>query len=212
MKNALIVLLHVISIVGLSTFGLSSCSNNTKSVADSLTNADSLKIKSDTILPQSIKDYYIASEPNYNKASFHIALIGKTTSLMVKKVIYYLRNNDGGYDISDVTIASMPTVHGGKWLPTAIGTRTVQFTTTEVKMSKSVSSDMSGVVNKKVSYEPPQVLLIMPPATWSIPDGGDSKDRTDYTSTWTKVIVGGISKKAIKVEELWTGWNNLEHL
>lgn len=157
------------------------------------------------VMGQSPKDYYILSQSNYNKASFY--LLNKTGERSdFTKVIYYVNNDDGTYDI---TVVSM-----FQGQPAAISTETVKFTTTQVIMTKSVSASVLGN-NKKQSYEPARTLLKMPAAeqtaTWSIPED-DGKTKTNYISSWTTVTVDGVSKKAIKVTCQWSGRNKTKHV
>lgn len=153
------------------------------------------------VIGQSLKDFYIPSQSNYNKASFYSPnQTGGRTDMT--RVIYYVNNNDGTYDITDA--------HMFNGEPSAIVTQTIKFTATEVKMTKSVSTGLLET-NKKRNYEPAKVLLKMPPAgqtsTWTIP-GEEGDDPTKYISSWTTVTVEGVSKKAIKVTSQYAGWKS----
>lgn len=151
-----------------------------------------------TVLGQSMKDFYIP-QSDYNKASFYSpSQTGERTSMT--RVIYYILNDDGSYDIMDANMME------GK--PTSIITQTVLITATGVKMTKSISTSLLET-NKQQSYEPPRVLLKMPlagqTATW-IFQGEEGAKPTKFTSSWTTVTVDGVSKKAIKVVSQYTGW------
>ena len=103
------------------------------------------------VMGQSLKDFYILSQSNYNKASFYSpSKTGGRTGMT--RVIYYVSNDDGTYDITDANI-----IQGQ---PSAIVTQTVKFTATQVLMTKSVSTTMLET-NKKQSYEPERTLLKM---------------------------------------------------
>lgn len=159
----------------------------------------SVGLTSVNVMGQTLKDFYIPSQSNYNKASFYSpSQTGERTEST--RVIYYINNGDETWDIVDANMFQ------GK--PTAIVTQTVKISTTEVKMIKSVSTGLFET-NKKRNYEPSRILLKMPPTgqslTWTIlGEGGDKP--TKYTSSWTTVIVEGVSKKAIKVVSQYTDW------
>jgi hypothetical protein len=150
---------------------------------------------------QNLKDFYIPSQSNYNKASFYTpGKNGERTEMT--RVIYYTDNSDGTFDLLDA--------HMFQGQPSAIVTQTVKFTANEVKLVKTVSTTMFET-NKKQTYDPPKTLLKMPAAgqtaTWTTPgEGGD--EPTKYTSSWTTVTVDGQSKKAIKVISQYTGWKS----
>lgn len=151
------------------------------------------------VMGQSLKDFYIPSQSNYNKASFYSpSKTGGRTDMT--RVIYYVSNNDGTYDITDA--------HIFQGQPSAIETQTVKFTATQVVMTKSVSTGLLET-NKKRNYDPAQILLKIPATgqttTWSIPQD-DGKTKTNYISSWTTVKVDGVSKKAIKVTSQWSSW------
>lgn len=158
-------------------------------------------LTSANVVGQNLKDFYIPSQSNYNKASFYSP--GKTGERTdMTRVIYYTNNEDGTFDVLDA--------HMFQGRPTAIVTQTIKITANEIKMIKSVSTGLMET-NKKRTYEPAQTLLKMPAAgqtaTWTTPgEGGD--EPTKYTSSWTTVTVDGQSKKAIKVVSQYTGWKS----
>lgn len=158
-------------------------------------------LTSEIVVGQNLKNFYIPSQSNYNKASFYSP--GKTGERTgMTRVIYYTDNGDGTFDVLDS--------HMFQGQPSAILTQTVKFTPSEVKLVKTVSTTMFEI-NKKQTYDPPETLLKMPAvghtATWTTPGEGDSKP-TKYTSSWTTVTVDGQSKKAIKVISQYTGWKS----
>lgn len=154
------------------------------------------------IVGQSVKDFYIPSKSNYNKASFYSPnpMTGERTEMT--RVIYYVKNDDGNYDVTDA--------HLFQGQPSSILTQTVLISTTEIKMNKSVSTSVVET-NQKQSYSPPRVLLKMPltgkTATWTF--AGEEGDKpTIFISSWTTVTVDGVNLKAIKVISHYTGWKS----
>lgn len=157
------------------------------------------EMASSNLIGQSIKDYYIPSQSNYNKASFYTPdKNGNKTNLT--RLIYYDKNADGTYDILDARMF--------KGNPTAISTQTVKITTTEVKMIKSISTTVFEK-NKKQTFEPARILIKMPLAgqtiSWSVKD---EEEPTKYTASWTTVTIDGQDKKAIKVTCQHSDWKS----
>lgn len=148
---------------------------------------------------QSIKEYFIP-ESAYNKVSFYSpGKSGERTEM--SRVIYY-SIKDGNYDLLDGNMMQ------GK--PVSIITRTVQFTATEVKMIKSISTNIVGETNKKKNYNPSVTLLKMPPEresiSWTTTEVSGDKDKC--TAVWTTVSVDGVNKKAIKLTSIIIGAEN----
>jgi len=146
----------------------------------------------------SIKDYFIP-DSQFNKATFYTPNnTGERTE--ITRTIYYV-NKGESYDITNA-----PMFNGN---PSAIETKTVVFTQTEVKMNKSVSTTMLET-NKKQVYESSRIILKMPPqgqtASWTFQDL--SGDNIKCTSSWTTVSVSGQQKKAIKVNKVIVGAEN----
>ena len=149
---------------------------------------------------QSIKDYYIP-DTNHNKVNFFTPdKTGERSGFT--RTIYYTDNGDGTYDILDA--------HMFQGQAASIITQTVLFTTAEVKMIKSISTSMI-TTNERENYDPPRILLKMPPVgqtvTWNIVANPDDKP-TKYIASWTTVTVNGESRKAIKVVSQYTGWTS----
>ena len=149
---------------------------------------------------QSIKDYYIP-DAAYNKANFYST--DKTTGerIGMTRVIWY--NNKGeNYDIVDE--------HMTDGQIGSVVIKTVQFSSTEVKMIKKISNSVFAKTNTQQDYDPPIILLKMPPAgqtlTWSYIESPGSNDKpTKFISSWTTVTVNGEKKQAIKVVSQYTG-------
>lgn len=146
---------------------------------------------------QNIKDYYIPESPK-NKATFYTpSKTGGRTEMT--RTIYYVAQGSA-FDITDAKM------FGGK--PSAIQTMTVELSTNEVKMTKSVSTTMFET-NKKNTYNPARIILKMPPAgqsvTWSYVD--IPGDNIKCTASWTNVTIDGTQKKAIKVVKQIEGFS-----
>ena len=91
---------------------------------------------------QNLKDFYISSQSNFNKASFYTpGKSGERTEMT--RVIYYTDNGDGTFDLLDA--------HMFQGQPTAIVTQTVKFTANEVKLVKTVSTTMFETNKKQTS-------------------------------------------------------------
>jgi hypothetical protein len=146
---------------------------------------------------QSIKDYFIPESSNNKVTFFTPSKTGGRTD-MTRTIYYVLKGT--AYDITDAKMFN------GK--PSAIQTMTVEFTTNEVKMVKSVSTTMLET-NKKNSYNPPRTILKMPAsgqtATWTYID--IPGDNIKCTASWTTVTIDGTQKKAIKVVKQFEGFN-----
>lgn len=145
-----------------------------------------------TIAGQTVKSYFIPTN-GYNKATFYTP--NKTTgeATEMTRRIYYVQKGTS-YDLTDAKLF--------QGQPSSIVTKTVQFVGNEVKMIKSISTDLT-VTNKKRTYNPAQTIFKLPAvgqtATWTIPSVGDGTLK--YTASWTTVVVDGKTKKAIKVVE-----------
>lgn len=151
-----------------------------------------ITITSKKISGQSLKEYYIPSQSNFNKANFYYTeYTGERTDK--SKVIFYTKNKDGTFDILEVEML--------QGQPSSIITKTVNITATEVVMNKSISTGLIET-NKKINYEPAKILLKMPlynqTATWNILNEKNNKN-TIYTSSWTTLMIEKQIKKAIKV-------------
>lgn len=148
---------------------------------------------------ESVKDFYIPSQSNYNKVSFYTP-DEKGGRTGMTRTIYYVSKDDGTYDITDSHLFQGET--------SSTITQTVKFTTTEVVMTQSVSTTMLET-NKKQSYKSTRILLKMPATgqttTWTVPG---EEGPTIFTSSWTTLIIDGVSKKAIKVISQLTGWES----
>jgi len=141
-----------------------------------------------TVNGQSIKDYFIP-DSQFNKATFYSpSKTGERTE--ETRTIYYV-NKGATYEIMDAKMF--------KGTPLSIVTETVVLTQTEVKMTKSVLTNIMET-NKKQYYNPPRTIL-------KIPIAGQTVRYTDIPGThgqkciasWTTVTIDGVTKKAIKV-------------
>ncbi len=144
---------------------------------------------------QSIKDYFIP-DSTHNKASFYTPdKTGGRTDMT--RTIYYVKKGTT-YDITDAKMFS------GQ--PSAIQTITVQFSASEVKMTKSISTTMMET-NKKQDYNPPITILKMPAAgqtvNWTFKE--ISGDNVNCISSWTTINYNGEQRKAIKVTKTYIG-------
>ncbi len=149
------------------------------------------------VMGQTVKDYFIPSQLNYNKASFYTpSKTGDRTEMT--RVIYYVPNNDGTY------LNTISNMFQGQ--PSSISTQTLIFTATEVKMTKSVSTTMLKT-NQEEFYEPATTVLKMPlvgqTTNWTYTD--ISGEKIKRTASWTTILVDGINKKAIKVTSIIIG-------
>jgi len=138
---------------------------------------------------QTIKDFFIP-ETGYNKVSFYTpGLSGERTEMT--RTLYYVKDGDL-YNLTDAKLFN------GQ--PSSIQTITVEFTNNEVKMVKSTSTTMFET-NKKISYNPPRIILKMPSfgntSKWSFID--IPGDKINCTAKWINIKVNGIDEKALKV-------------
>ncbi len=142
-----------------------------------------------TVNGQTIKDFFIPASPK-NKATFYTVDHSNNGApgRNLKRIIYYI-NKGSSYDIQDT-----------RWSTTT--TRTVTFTSTEAKMSQSVSASFFSNTEKRV-HSPSVILLKMPPKGQSVQWTYThiSREVAKYTATWTTVNIDGQNIKTIKVEE-----------
>ncbi len=142
------------------------------------------------MIGQTLKDYYIPSGGN-NKATFYTPSpkTGGTTGMT--RTVWYI-GFGSRYEILDSKAMN------GE--PTSIETKFVEVTAGKVLLHKTTSTGLFET-NKKRYFDPPLVLLKLPPSTgksaWSYTEyGGDSYK---CTSVFTTVTYNGVSTKAIKL-------------
>ncbi len=141
-----------------------------------------------TLYCQSIKDYFIPDSTHNKMSYYHLSPTGQRVDWTGS--FYYTKKNTT-YDVMKAQMMQGDI--------TAVQTMTIKFTKNEVKMIKSVSTTMTEK-NHKVEYNPPSIILKLPPAgqtiSWSYKD--ITGENVQCTALWTTVEINGTEKKAIK--------------
>lgn len=146
---------------------------------------------------QTLKEYYIPAA-EFNKATFYQPdnKTGEPTGLT--RTIYYVKKGVS-YDITDA--------HFFENNASSIVTKTVQISSTEVKMTQDVATNALGVTNKKTLHNPPVILLKLPPigksVSWTTFEG---KAKNTCTTSWFTVKLDGEIKKGIKLIRVIEGF------
>ena len=153
-----------------------------------------------SIFGQSIKDFYIPSEKNYDLASFYVPnLEGGRSGHYIS--IYYTKLDSLNYEVLERKSFLGKTI--------IITSKTIIITPTEVKMISS-STTNSKVTNKNHNFVPAVILLKMPKegqaSNWTIIEQDNSI--TTYSSTLITLTIDEmdpnfqpvyVKKKAIMV-------------
>lgn len=146
-----------------------------------------------SIFGQSIKDFYIPSEKNYDIASYY--RMGESGIQRDFEVtIFYKKIDNLNYEIEE----------RNTWRGDLISNqlKNIIIFPTEIKMTRIYSTSIVKGGNRDFNYEPPITLLKMPISgeitSWTIMDERDESIQK-CSSSMTTVTLNGIRRRAIKV-------------
>jgi hypothetical protein len=144
-----------------------------------------------SLAQKNARDYFLPAAKN-NKAIFSLPDTQEKKSAFTR-VIYYLKNEDQ-YNVVDTTR------YGTKLF--RIEKRTVEFTSTEVRLVKLISTT-DAEPNKITPYDPPKIILKVPgigqSQAWSYQD--EYGQKTNFIAEWIKFKLNNINTRAIRVTE-----------
>lgn len=146
-----------------------------------------------TTTAQSIKDYIIPLESDFNKSTYYgVGSTGEATS--IKHVTYYVRKGNGQFEITEGYFNGQN--------PTSMSTKTLTIVGTEVKLLKTSSSSIAYPGNRKKEYKPSITILKLPKQgqtlKWSVP-GEEGDKATEYTASLIGITFNGEKLSAIKL-------------